>query len=191
MSNRAEGNAEVTVQRVEREAGGTYLAPTPAGAGEHTDGRGRERPMTPMSAMPMMAGAPANPGAMPMMMPMMMPMTGAMPMGGMQSMPMGGGMMPMGGMQSMPMMGGGMMPMGGMPGMPMMGGMMMPMMAMPMMCRMTVEMTQDGMVCKMMPMDASAMEMLAERCNAMNAMMSMGMPCMMSCGGMPLMMATR
>jgi hypothetical protein len=175
MSNRAEGNAEVTVQRVEREAGGTYLAPTSAGAGEHTDERGRERPMTPMSAMPMMAGAPANPGAMPMMMPMMMPMTGAMPMGGMQSMPMGGGMMPM----------------GGMPGMPMMGGMMMPMMAMPMMCRMIVEMTQDGMVCKMMPMDASAMEMLAERCNAMNAMMTMGMPCMMSCGGMPLMMATR
>ena len=119
-----------------------------------------------------------------MMMPMMMPITGAMPMGGMQSMPMGGGTV-MGGMQSMPMMGGGMMPMGGMPGMPMMGGMMMPMMAMPMMCRMTVEMTRDGMVCKMMPMDASAMEMLAERCNAMNAMMGMGMPCMMTAGECP------
>jgi hypothetical protein len=148
--------------------------------------------MTPMNAMPMMAGGmtPATPGGMPMMMPMM-------PMGGMQQMPMPmmGGMMPMGGMpqMSMPMASGGMMPMGGMQQMPMpmMSGMMMPMMVMPMMCRMTVEMTPDGMVCKMMPMDASAMETMAERCNAMNAMMSMGMPCMMSCGGMPLMMATR
>jgi hypothetical protein len=73
---------------------------------------------------------------------------------------------------------------GMMGGMPMMG---MPMMAMPMMCRMTCEMAKDGMVMKMMPMDASAMEMMTERCNAMNAMMAMGMACMMSCGGMPMM----
>jgi hypothetical protein len=98
-------------------------------------------------------------------------------------MPMGG--MPMGGM---PM--GGMMP-GMMPGMSMpmgMGGM--PMMPMPMMCRMTVEMTKDGMVCRMMPMDGAAMDALAERCNAMNAMMAMGMPCTMMCGGMPMMVGT-
>ncbi len=132
--------------------------------------------MTPMSAMPMMAGGmtPAQPGAMPAMMPMMMPMP--MQMGGMQPMP---GMMPMGvmpGMMPMPMQ---------------MGSMPMPMMAMPMMCRMTVEMTKDGMVCRMTPMDQAGMEMMADRCNAMNAMMAMGMPCMMACGGMPMMVATR
>jgi hypothetical protein len=33
------------------------------------------------------------------------------------------------------------------------------------------------------------MAMMQERCNAMNAMMAMGMPCMMSCGGMPMMMS--
>jgi hypothetical protein len=116
------------------------------------------------------------------MMPMMMPM----PMGGMMPGMMGGmapGMMPgMGGM-GMP---------GAMPGMmpQMMGGMsMMPMMmAMPVMCRMTCEMTKDGMVCRMTPMDASSMQMLTERCNAMNAMMAMGMPAMMSCAGMPMTM---
>ena len=73
-------------------------------------------------------------------------------------------------------------PMGGMP----MGGM--PMMAMPMMCHMSFEMTKEGMVCKMTPMDGSGMGTMAERCNAMNAMMAMGMPCMMSCNGMPMMM---
>jgi hypothetical protein len=35
------------------------------------------------------------------------------------------------------------------------------------------------------------MEMMTERCNAMNAMMAMGMPCLMSCNGMPMMMGTR
>ena len=144
--------------------------------------------MTPMSAMPMMAGGmtPAQPGAMPTMMPMMVPMP--MPMGG--GMP---GMMPMGGMAGMMPMGSGMpgmMPMAGM--MPMSGmGMPMPMMAMPMMCRMTVEMTKDGMVCRMTPMDQAGMEMMADRCNAMNAMMAMGMPCLIACGGMPMMMGTR
>ncbi|HEX9291281.1 MAG TPA: hypothetical protein VF904_17305 [Anaeromyxobacteraceae bacterium] len=71
----------------------------------------------------------------------------------------------------------------------------MPMMAMPMMCRMTCEMTKDGMVVKMMPMEGSGMGsgmgMMTERCNAMNAMMAMGMPCMMSCNGMPMMMGMR
>jgi hypothetical protein len=124
--------------------------------------------MTPMSAMPMMGnGMSPSSGGMPMMMPMPMPMM----MNGM------GGMNPMTG--GMPMM-------GGMPGM----GMGMPMMAMPMMCRMTYEMTKDGMVCTMRPMDASGMPMMSERCNAMNAMMAMGMPCMVSCNGMPMMMGT-
>jgi hypothetical protein len=145
--------------------------------------------MTPMSAMPMMAGGmtPAQPGAMPAMMPMMMPMPMPMSMMG-GGMP---GMMPMNGMMPMPM--------GGMPGMmpnmmpmpmPMMGGGM-PVMAMPMMGRMTVEMTKDGMVCRMTPMDQAGMEMMGDRCNAMNAMMAMGMPCMVMCGGMPMMIATR
>jgi hypothetical protein len=143
-----------------------------------------------MNAMPMMAGGmtPANAGGMPMMMPAMMPMSmgmGGMMPGGMMPMPMGGmmpsmGMMP--GMMPMPMPG--MMPMGGM--MPSMG---MPMMAMPMMCRMTVEMTKDGMVCRMEPMDQASMEMMTERCNAMNAMMAMGMPAMMTCAGMPMMVS--
>jgi hypothetical protein len=53
---------------------------------------------------------------------------------------------------------------------------------------MTCEMTKDGMVCKMMPMDAGQMGMMQERCNAMNAMMGMGTPMMMMCGGMPMML---
>jgi hypothetical protein len=32
------------------------------------------------------------------------------------------------------------------------------------------------------------MDALRERCQAMTAMMAMGMPAMMSCGGMPMMM---
>jgi len=56
-------------------------------------------------------------------------------------------------------------------------------------------MTKDGMVVKMMPMEGSGMGsgmgMMTERCNAMNAMMAMGMPCMMSCNGMPMMMGMR
>jgi hypothetical protein len=68
---------------------------------------------------------------------------------------------------------------------------MMPGMGMaPMMCRMTCEMGKDGMVCKMMPMEASQMDMMRDRCAAMTSMMSAGMPCMMMCGGMPMMMCT-
>jgi hypothetical protein len=119
------------------------------------------------AAMPMQSGMM---GMMPMnMMGNMMPMSGMnmnMPMSGMNMMPMGGGQM----MNQMPMM------------------MPMPMMV-PMMCRMTCEMQKDGMVCKLMPMDASQMDMMRERCNAMTAMMAMGMPMMMMCGGMPIMMA--
>jgi hypothetical protein len=51
-------------------------------------------------------------------------------------------------------------------------------------------MTKDGMVVTMTPMDASGMAMMQERCNAMTAMMAMGMPAMMSCGAMPMMMGT-
>ncbi|MFL5298795.1 MAG: hypothetical protein ACJ79R_00460 [Anaeromyxobacteraceae bacterium] len=46
------------------------------------------------------------------------------------------------------------------------------------------------MVVTMAPMDASGMAMMQERCNAMTAMMAMGMPAMMSCGAMPMMMGT-
>ena len=105
---------------------------------------------------------PAN--AMPMMNPMMnhTPSNGMMPM--------------MNGMMSM-------MPMMGM--MPMMNGMMMPMM-----CKMSCEMGKDGMICKMMPMDAQGMEMMTQRCDMMNKMMAMGMPMMMMSGGMPMMMSS-
>ena len=49
-------------------------------------------------------------------------------------------------------------------------------------------MGKDGMTCKMMPMDGASMEMMTERCNMMNQMMQNGMPMMMTCGGMPMMM---
>ena len=55
----------------------------------------------------------------------------------------------------------------------------MPAMCMPMMmpittvmlvtCRVTCEMTKDGMVCKVMPADKSQMTMLQERCDAGNS----------------------
>jgi hypothetical protein len=64
--------------------------------------------------------------------------------------------------------------------------MMMPMMGMPM-CRMSCEMTKDGMVMKMMPVDGMTMDQMVERCEMMNKMMSMGVPMMMVSGGMPMM----
>ena len=121
--------------------------------------------MNAMNTMPMMNGP---------MMPMGM-------MGNQGGMPMMNGMMPGMGMGMMPMMN------GMMPGM----GMMMPMMMsgmMPMMCKMSCEMTKDGMVMKMMPTDASMMPRMKERCEAMQSMMAMGAPMMMMCGGMPMMM---
>ena len=62
------------------------------------------------------------------------------------------------------------------------------MMGMPMMCKMSCEMTKDGMMMKVMPMDMSQMDMMKDRCSMMTNMMQMGMPCMMMCGGMPMMM---
>jgi len=59
-----------------------------------------------------------------------------------------------------------------------------------MMCRMTMEMGKDGMICKMMPMDGTSMDMMSDRCEAMMKMMAMGMPMMMMCGGMPMMMCS-
>jgi hypothetical protein len=124
--------------------------------------------------------------AMPMpMMNHQMPMSSMMPMPMMGMNPMG--MNPMG---MSPMMG--MNPMMGM-GMPMNMGMpmMMPMMGMgmmPMMCKVTMEMGKDGMICKMMPMDPSHMEQMKERMQTMMSCMHNGMPCMMTCGGMPMMM---
>ena len=53
---------------------------------------------------------------------------------------------------------------------------------------MSMEMGKDGMVCKMMPMDPSQMDMMRERMKTMESMMGQGMPCMMMCGGMPMMM---
>ncbi|MGH9916789.1 MAG: hypothetical protein ACRD63_16050, partial [Pyrinomonadaceae bacterium] len=56
------------------------------------------------------------------------------------------------------------------------------------MCTMTCKMTPTGMVCEMMPMEGMSMEMMKDCCDRMTAMMNMGMPMMMSCGGMPMMM---
>jgi len=64
----------------------------------------------------------------------------------------------------------------------MMGGMM-PMM----MCKMTCTMTSSGMKCEMMPMDDASKDMFMECCQRMMAMMNMGMPMMMACGGMGMM----
>jgi len=61
---------------------------------------------------------------------------------------------------------------------------------MPMMCQMTMEMGKDGVICKMMPMDGTSMEMMKERCEMMMKNMAMGMPMMVMCGGMPMMMCT-
>jgi hypothetical protein len=105
---------------------------------------------------------------------MQMPANGVMnPMMSMMN-PMMGMMNPMMGMPMNPMM------MNGMMGMPMP----MPMM----MCQMTCEMTPDGMVCTMKPMDGMAMDMMKDCCDRMNAAMSMGMPAMMMCPNMPMMM---
>ncbi|MBI3181028.1 MAG: hypothetical protein HYZ28_02665 [Myxococcales bacterium] len=117
--------------------------------------------------------------AMPMSMqaPMMNP-----PMPGMMMPPMMGMGMPMMGMgMGMPMQ----MPMMGMPAM-------MPMMMrmMPVMTRMTCEMSKEGLVCKMMPMEGQSMDTLRECCEAINAMMAMGAPCMLVCNGMPMAMGT-
>jgi hypothetical protein len=80
-------------------------------------------------------------------------------------------------------MGMGMMPMMGMPGMNMGMGMM-PTMN----CQVSCEMMPDGMMMKMKPANASMMDMMRERCDMMNNMMNMGMPMMIMCGGMPMMM---
>jgi hypothetical protein len=137
-----------------------------------------------MNAMPM-------PGAGPQML-----MTGSMP-----QMMMPGQLPPMMPQMAMPPMMPGMMGMmpGPLPMMPQLMGMpmaqmmgMMPMaMMMPMMCRMTVEVTKEGLVCKMSPADPNQMEALRERANAMSAILAMGMPCTIACGGMPMMLATR
>ncbi len=126
-----------------------------------------------MNAMQMM---PAMNGNMNMGMPMMNGMSGQM-----MGMPMMNGMS--GQMMGMPMMNGMMPMMGNMGMMPMM----MPMMR-PMMCKMTCEMSKDGMVCKMMPMEGVSMDMMRQCCEAMNSMMAMGMPCGVMMNGMPMMM---
>jgi hypothetical protein len=107
-----------------------------------------------------------------MAMPAMMPMMGAMPMGGMP-MPMMNPMMQMGG--AMPMMNP-MMPM------PMAGPMGMPMM----MCKMSYDITSNGMNCEITPLDPSMRDMLVQYCKQMTMMMGNGMPMIMMCGMMGL-----
>jgi hypothetical protein len=60
-----------------------------------------------------------------------------------------------------------------------------------MIARMTCEMTKDGMVCKLSPSsEAGAYEAMQQRCDLMNRMMAVGMPMMMMCGGLPMMMGS-
>jgi hypothetical protein len=87
-------------------------------------------------------------------------------------MPAMGGMPTMMPMMMNPMMMGGMMN-------PMMMGGMMPMM----MCRMSCEMTKDGMMMKMMAPEGMSQDMFMDMCARMMPMM-MSMPTMMACGGM-------
>jgi hypothetical protein len=68
--------------------------------------------------------------------------------------------------------------------------MMMPMMPMMMMGKMKCTMTDKGMTCEMTPMEGVSMDMFMECCKRMMAMMGMGMPMMMTCGGMPMMVCT-
>jgi hypothetical protein len=60
----------------------------------------------------------------------------------------------------------------------------------PMMCRVQMEMTKDGMVCRMMPLEGQSADAMRERVDMMTKMAASGMPVMMSCGGMPMMMGT-
>jgi hypothetical protein len=109
-----------------------------------------------------------------MAMPAMMPMMGAMPMGGMSMpmpMPMMNPMMQMAG--AMPMMN---------PMMPMAGAMGMPMM----MCKMSYDVTSNGMNCEITPLDPSMRDMLVQYCKQMTMMMGNGMPMIMMCGMMGL-----
>lgn len=116
---------------------------------------------------------------MPSMMMNTMPSANTMPMMPMMMNPMMGSMM---GSMMNPMMMGQMMN-------PMMMGQMMTMPGM-CCCRCTMEMTKDGMVMKMMPMDGTSPEMMEQCMAQMQSMMSMGMPMMMMMmmGGMPMMM---
>lgn len=88
-------------------------------------------------------------------------------------------MMPM----PMPMMGMGMMPQMMMPQM-MMG--VMPVMAgaggTPLLCRMTVEMGKDSLVCKITPMEGAGLDLLRERAEAMTRALSVGVPVTMMSG---------
>ncbi len=120
-----------------------------------------QMPMNPMSAMSAMMSnlMPMMQSMMPNMMPMMQNM---MP-----------GMMPM--MQTM--IPAGMMPAAGM----------MPMPTPMMMSMMSCEMTADGMVCTMKPMEGISMDMIKDYCERLTTMMGYGMPAMMMCTGTPMM----
>jgi hypothetical protein len=76
-------------------------------------------------------------------------------------------------------------------GIPMMPNMMNGIPMMPnIMAKITCEMQKDGMICKIIPIDGASMEIIAGRCDIINKMISMGIPMIMMCGGMPIIMAT-
>jgi hypothetical protein len=53
---------------------------------------------------------------------------------------------------------------------------------------MSCEMTKDGMQMKLSPMEPSQLEAMKGRMEMMSSMMQAGMPCMITCNGMPMMM---
>lgn len=59
----------------------------------------------------------------------------------------------------------------------------------PMACKMTYEMTSDGIVCKLTAVDPSHLEMLRERMHAMMGVLGMGVPLVVACGAMPMLVA--
>ena len=56
-----------------------------------------------------------------------------------------------------------------------------------MMCKMTCTMKSTGTKCEMMLVDDASKDMFMECCQRMMAMMNMGTPMMMACGGMGMM----
>ncbi|MCS6913916.1 MAG: hypothetical protein RMK29_07325 [Myxococcales bacterium] len=55
---------------------------------------------------------------------------------------------------------------------------------------MSMDMGKDGILCRLMPTEGGSMDLLRDRCETMMKMMSMGMPVMMMCGNMPMMLCT-
>ena len=56
-------------------------------------------------------------------------------------------------------------------------------------CKMTFEMSKDGILCKMTPESSGQIDVMKACCDAMNAMMAMGCAVVLTCNGAPMMMS--